>query len=88
MYLACVEIAAYTQPRVLQLEFTELEPAKVWAAEESSRRDDATGNAAVFETSGPLMVLAWERPEEAVPANLRVDRLPATQDTDRALLSA
>ena len=66
MFLACVEIAAFPsnpceEHRVLEVVFDDLEPAKVWAAEESSRRGDATGNAAVFETSGPLMVLAWER---------------------------
>ena len=62
MYLACIEIADCSQPRVVQVEFSALEPAKLWAVEEAAHRDDATGNAAVFETAGPLMTLAWERP--------------------------
>ena len=60
MYLACVEVAAESQARVVQEEFVDLEPAKVWASQESARRNDATGNAAVFETSGPLMAEVWE----------------------------
>ena len=66
MYLACIEIAASSHSHVLQEEFVDLEPAKVWADEESAHHDGATGNAAVFETAGPLMAVVWERPETDV----------------------
>ena len=46
--------------RIVQLQFPQLETARIWAREESSRHIDATGNAVVFETAGPFMSVVWE----------------------------
>ena len=77
MFLACVEIADQNvrpqanRGRVLQLKFSHFETAKVWAQEESSRRRDATGNAAVFEAMGPYLSLAWEH--DAAEADSKIE---------------
>ena len=72
MYLACVELAGSDEQkafrrhgqryagRVIELQFPHFETAKIWAEQEASRHHDATGNAAVFETLGPFVSLAWE----------------------------
>jgi hypothetical protein len=76
MFLACIELANNgvrnsERSNVLQLKFSHFETAKVWAQEESSRRRDATGNAAVFEAMGPYLSLAWEH--DAVDADGAVE---------------
>jgi hypothetical protein len=64
MYLACVELADRDYPisrgRMLQLQFTQLDTARVWAEQEAIRHAEATGKAVIFETSGPFMALVWE----------------------------
>ena len=64
MFLACVELtgrdATPPAPRVLQLKFTQLDTARVWAEQEATRHADATGNAVVFEISGPFLSAVWE----------------------------
>lgn len=92
MFLACVELAdrngfrgvAERTGRVLQLEFGHLETAKVWAEEESSRRRDATGNAAVFEAMGPYLSLAWERAADEFDSSLESPDFAADQLAERA----
>jgi hypothetical protein len=91
MFLACVELAGRNgfrgvaeRGRVLQLEFNHLETAKVWAQEESSRRRDATGNAAVFEAMGPYLSLAWERAADQFDSNLESPDFAADQLAERA----
>ena len=87
MFLACVELAnrngfrgnAAECGRVLQLQFSHLETAKVWAEEESSRRRDATGNAAVFEAMGPYLSLAWERAVDEFDSELESPDFAADQ---------
>ena len=63
MFLACVELSGRgrsARSRVVQLQFSQLDTARIWAEQESARHTEATGNAAVFQTLGPLMSLAWE----------------------------
>jgi hypothetical protein len=63
MFLACVELSGrgrVARSRVVQLQFSQLDTARIWAQQESARHSEATGNAAVFQTMGPLMSLAWE----------------------------
>lgn len=78
MFLACVELGArnqggvrrqggYGTTRVLELQFAHFETAKVWAEQEATRHHDATGNAAVFETLGPFVSLAWEQEAPVTP---------------------
>ena len=79
MYLACVELAARGiscggESRVVQLQFSRLETARIWARAESSRNRGATGNAAVFQTLGPLMSLAWECEAVETSPNLHETR--------------
>jgi hypothetical protein len=91
MFLACVELAnrngfrsAIERGRVLQLQFNLLETAKVWAEEESSRRRDATGNAAVFEAMGPYLSLAWERVTDEFNSDHESPDFAADQLAERA----
>ena len=72
MFLACVELVGSDDRgnlrqqgqryagRVIELQFPHLETARIWAEQEASRHREATGNAAVFETLGPFLSLAWE----------------------------
>jgi hypothetical protein len=90
MFLACVELAGsdeltpYQQQRrryagrVIELQFSHLETAKIWAEQEATRHQNATGNAAVFETLGPFVSLAWEH--EATPGAEPLERHQSHRD--------
>jgi hypothetical protein len=77
MFLACVELSPRHFPanrdRVLQLQFNDVQTARIWAEQEAARRADATGNVALFQIDGPFMTLIWE----GHPAE---DRIPIESD--------
>jgi len=64
MYLAWVEVRTTERQEadcgLVEKEFPGLQAAQAWASRQLSERSDATGNAAVFETAGPLVRLAWK----------------------------
>ena len=94
MFLACVELGyrngfrggrkPAVADRVIELRFDHLDTAKVWAEAESSRRGDATGNAAVFEAMGPYLSLAWERQGDEFGAGPELPDFAADRIAERA----
>jgi hypothetical protein len=84
MYLAWIEIrrSAADVVELVQKEFSDFAPARSWAAGELDTNAQTTGNAAVFETQGPLVRLAWEThaDDQPVPSSHHIRRLYQPQN--------
>ena len=62
MFLAWIETRAQSASEcvLVEREFAELPKARLWVDAQLEGHGQATGNAAIFETEGPLARLAWE----------------------------
>ena len=84
MYLAWIEIRRSVADGVdlLQKEFSDFALARSWAVDQLDVNAKSTGNAAVFETQGPLVRLAWETHAaiEAKPSSHRIRPLHQPQN--------
>jgi hypothetical protein len=45
---------------LVEMKFSALRDARDWASRQLCERTDTTGHAAIFQTSGPFIRLAWE----------------------------
>jgi hypothetical protein len=77
MYLVWIELrhAGVDADDLVRREFSDFALARSWAVGELDANRQATGNAAIFETQGPLVRLAWETHEAVEAAKVSSRRI-------------